>query len=290
MQAQSKSFVITLLGAVCIHVAGFALAWKLNDDEKIAHPSLASSRVVLLNKPAPTKPTTEETTQLEPFAPTHVAQFEPDSAAEVIPIPPPKQVEAIKKVVAKKVSHIADIKTPSKPTKKISAAVPSKPPKKVSIKKLPKQERPQQKINPLIQPKNNAKEPSTPYILASTFPTANTKKNTPSTAKATITSAANNTALAEKDYYSELGAWLAKHKKYPRRARLRKQEGTAVLYFVVDRDGRVLEYLVEESSGHRLLDKEVAAMLKRAEPLPKIPDIMHQAKLEITVPVEFFLR
>ncbi|NOX28357.1 MAG: energy transducer TonB [Gammaproteobacteria bacterium] len=290
MQAQSKSFVITLLGAVCIHVAGFALAWKLDDDEKIVNPSLASSRVVLLNKPAPTKPTTEATTSFESFTPTHVAQFEPDSVAEVIPIPPPKPVEAIKRIIAKKVSHTTAIKTPPKPAKKISAAVPSKPTKKVSAKKLPKKERPQQKINPLIQPKSNAEESSTPYILASTFSTANTKKSTPSTAKTAITNAANNTALAEKDYYSELGTWLAKHKKYPRRARLRKQEGTAVLYFVVDRDGRVLEYLVEESSGHRLLDKEVTAMLKRAEPLPKIPDIMHQAKLEITVPVEFFLR
>jgi len=28
----------------------------------------------------------------------------------------------------------------------------------------------------------------------------------------------------------------------------------------------------------------------RTEPLPKMPDIMHQAKLEITVPGEFFLR
>lgn len=279
---QSKSFVITLLGAVCIHVAGFALAWKLDNDEKIVNPSLTSSRIVLLNKPAPTKPAIEETTPFEPFTPTHVAQFEPDSVAEVIPIPPPKPIEAIKRVIAKKVSHTA--------AKKISAAVPSKPTQKISAKKLSKKERPQQKINPLIQPKNNAEKSSTPYILASTFPTANTKKSRLSAAKTTITSAANNTALAEKDYYSELGAWLAKHKKYPRRARLRKQEGTAVLYFVVDRDGRVLEYLVEESSGHRLLDKEVAAMLKRAEPLPKIPDIMHQAKLEITVPVEFFLR
>lgn len=95
---------------------------------------------------------------------------------------------------------------------------------------------------------------------------------------------------AAADYMALLQAWLEKHKEYPRRAQLRRQEGTALLYFVMDREGRVITHRLQESSGHRLLDREVEEMIKRAQPLPKMPDHMDQAQLELVVPVQFFLR
>ncbi len=95
---------------------------------------------------------------------------------------------------------------------------------------------------------------------------------------------------ASADYMALLQAWLEKHKEYPRRAQLRRQEGTALLYFVMDREGRVITHRLEESSGHRLLDREVEEMIERAQPLPKMPDHMSQAQLELIVPVQFFLR
>lgn len=64
----------------------------------------------------------------------------------------------------------------------------------------------------------------------------------------------------------------------------------ALLYFVMDRNGRVLEHRLQQSSGHDLLDREVVKMIQRAEPLPTMPDDMHQARLELVVPVQFFLR
>lgn len=95
---------------------------------------------------------------------------------------------------------------------------------------------------------------------------------------------------AAADYMAQLQAWLEKHKEYPRRAQLRRQQGTALLYFVMDRDGQVIEYRLQESSGYELLDREVSAMIKRAQPLPKMPDDLRQARLELVVPVQFFLR
>ncbi len=92
------------------------------------------------------------------------------------------------------------------------------------------------------------------------------------------------------DYMAVLQAWLERHKQYPRRAQLRRQEGTALLYFVMDRDGRVIDYRLQRSSGHDLLDREVAAMIERAQPLPRIPEDMAQDRLEVVVPVQFFLR
>ncbi|MDZ7752786.1 MAG: energy transducer TonB [Gammaproteobacteria bacterium] len=97
-------------------------------------------------------------------------------------------------------------------------------------------------------------------------------------------------AGAEADYAAILQAWLERHKEYPRRAQRRRQEGTALLYFVMDREGHVLNYRIEESSGFGLLDREVERMIERAQPLPRMPEDMQQAQLELKVPVQFFLR
>ena len=92
------------------------------------------------------------------------------------------------------------------------------------------------------------------------------------------------------DYNALLLAWLQKHKEYPRRAKLRQQQGTAMLYLLLDREGRVLEHRIEETSGYALLDREALALVERAQPLPRMPDEMPNARLELIVPVEFFLR
>ena len=89
------------------------------------------------------------------------------------------------------------------------------------------------------------------------------------------------------DYTAYLQAWLERHKEYPRRARLRRQQGTAILHFEVNRNGTVLSYEIRESSGYRLLDDEVAKMIKRAQPLPKFPVEMARATLKILVPINF---
>ena len=93
-----------------------------------------------------------------------------------------------------------------------------------------------------------------------------------------------------KNYVATLQAWLERHKQYPRSARLRRQQGVAMLYFVINREGRVLNYRVQQSSGYTALDEEVADMVERAQPLPPIPDSMDENRLELVVPVQFFLR
>lgn len=103
------------------------------------------------------------------------------------------------------------------------------------------------------------------------------------------TASAGGTPGPSADYMARLSAWLEKHKQYPRRAQRRRQEGTALLQFVIDREGRVIEYRIRESSGHEILDEEVAAMIERAQPLPGFPDDMPRARLELVVPIQFLL-
>ncbi|MGH6927532.1 MAG: energy transducer TonB, partial [Dongiaceae bacterium] len=92
------------------------------------------------------------------------------------------------------------------------------------------------------------------------------------------------------DYQFLLQAWLEKHKKYPRRAKQRHWQGTVMLQFTIDRAGNVLDYRIRESSGHTVLDEEVEAMIRRAAPLPPVPEEMQSARLEFVVPVQFFLK
>jgi protein TonB len=92
------------------------------------------------------------------------------------------------------------------------------------------------------------------------------------------------------DYRSELSAALQRHKNYPRRARRLRQEGTVLLYFVMDRSGRVLDWEIRESSGHKLLDEAVRDMIRKANPLPALPDSVSMQRLALTVPIRFQLR
>lgn len=84
-------------------------------------------------------------------------------------------------------------------------------------------------------------------------------------------------------------ARIEQFKRYPEEAQSRNEEGVVHLRFRMNRDGRVLDSSVVRGSGRRSLDREALATLRRAEPLPRIPDD-RPAIMEVTVPIEFFLR
>ena len=95
---------------------------------------------------------------------------------------------------------------------------------------------------------------------------------------------------ADNDYYRQVQAWLDKHKRYPRRSKLRNEQGVVMLHFVVTRDGSVSVFGVKESSGYQRLDKEALGMIERALPLPAMPAEIGLAKLDLVIPVRFELR
>ena len=95
---------------------------------------------------------------------------------------------------------------------------------------------------------------------------------------------------ALQDYRAVLGAHLERYKEYPRRARRLRREGVVELRFVMDRSGKVLDYEILHSSGEPSLDDAAREMIERAQPLPKPPDDVPGAELELVVPVDFSLR
>jgi protein TonB len=91
------------------------------------------------------------------------------------------------------------------------------------------------------------------------------------------------------DYASRLRAWLEAHKTYPKRARMRREEGVVHVHFSVDRQGRLLGGDVTRSSGYASLDAEAMAMLDRSNPFPGAPHTVRGERIEVSTPVEFFL-
>jgi protein TonB len=112
---------------------------------------------------------------------------------------------------------------------------------------------------------------------------------TPSAA-AQVRSAAAFNAGAAPTWQGLLLGHLEQFKRYPGMAQQHGQQGVVYLRFTMNREGEVLSAKIERSSGYDLLDEETLALIRRAQPLPKPPPEVAGDTLELTVPVEFFLR
>lgn len=107
---------------------------------------------------------------------------------------------------------------------------------------------------------------------------------------ASPSSAAGGNPGARNDFMAQIAAILAANKRYPRRARSRRQEGVGTLHFVLDETGQLLDARLTESTGYNLLDDEILALAKRAEPFPPPPPEAGSTPMQMTVPIEFRLR
>lgn len=134
--------------------------------------------------------------------------------------------------------------------------------------------------------------------IASEHPPASASTAPPSqdTAPVEVAAAPDDGALskaaatARMSFQQSLLVHLERHKRYPRAAQMRRQQGLPYVRFIMDREGTVLTASLEQGSGHTLLDEEALALLARAQPLPRLPDDIVASTLEVVVPVEFFLR
>ncbi|AEG48204.1 TonB family protein [Sphingobium chlorophenolicum L-1] len=96
-------------------------------------------------------------------------------------------------------------------------------------------------------------------------------------------------AGTSRSYAAKVRSWLYAHKIYPRRARMRREEGQVQVRFVLDRAGMLLEGAVIQGSGNTILDEEAEAMLRRASPYPPAPAELRGERIEFTAPIVFSL-
>jgi len=141
---------------------------------------------------------------------------------------------------------------------------------------------------PLVQPAPSIEQPKPAEQAPASTARANASTRSVESGSATAETGTADVS-AEANYIAQLASWLARHKRYPRTARRRGLEGVAQLTFTLNPEGRVLRSDVTNSSGYKVLDREVVNMLARAEPLPAFPTGLTRQTMEITIPIRFEL-
>lgn len=77
---------------------------------------------------------------------------------------------------------------------------------------------------------------------------------------------------------------------YPDAALAVRTTGVAMVHFTVRRNGQIERLQISKSSGDAGLDKAAIDILKKAQPLPAIPDRMLAARIEGDLPINFGVR
>ncbi|MBN8885740.1 MAG: TonB family protein [Rudaea sp.] len=99
----------------------------------------------------------------------------------------------------------------------------------------------------------------------------------------------NRARDAQSAYRRLLAEYLAKVKRYPASAVATHDEGTVMLWFRLDRSGRLLSWTISRSSQSPRLDGEVARMVQAAAPFPPFPAAWDAPSATFVVPIDFSL-
>ena len=101
----------------------------------------------------------------------------------------------------------------------------------------------------------------------------------------------NQTAKAEENYISIVRGYLNGIKRYPtgREASIQRPRGKTRIWFVIGRDGRLVDSGIEQSSDSLLLDRTALATVQRGG-FPPFPETAWsgQTSHRFTVDLEFF--
>jgi protein TonB len=218
----------------------------------------------------PPEPTPPEPTPPTPTPPTTEASPLPPAPEALAPKPKPHP-QPVVKPHAVKPAHPVHAKPVETPTPPVAAAVASEPPP---------------------GPANGQGPPTqTPQPGTAATGTANAGPGG-AVGAGTGTAGAGQGAFGDgrslgDDYLDRLRRHLAKFKHYPPEAVKLKQEGTALVEFVLARDGTVLEAHIQRSSGFPLLDQATLDMIRNASPVPPVPARFVGERVSIAIPTGF---
>ncbi len=84
-------------------------------------------------------------------------------------------------------------------------------------------------------------------------------------------------------------AHLERYRIYPPRAKAARQQGTVQVRFTLNRKGEALALTIVKGSGSFGLDQAALDTVRRAQPLPPVPETLPDP-IELIIPVEFYLR
>ncbi|MGA9851756.1 MAG: energy transducer TonB [Gammaproteobacteria bacterium] len=100
--------------------------------------------------------------------------------------------------------------------------------------------------------------------------------------------AQTQTTPLEATYAQIVSAILEANKRYPREALMAGDEGTVVISFILNREGTVLAYSIEQSSGQPIFDEAVKRLIQRVH-FPPFPRGDLSQRKTFKVPIQFEL-
>ena len=289
--ARGLALSVAIHGAILL---ALVVAWPRQEEDASPVPapvavSLAAAGGTPASAPTAVREEISATDAIEPLPETEPEEVKAiDAMAE--PAKPPEPVEAIPAVPAEDATVAAIPETvpaiePPPPTAEPETVPEAAPVEEPETTKAKEPEPPAKAATPAKKaepsPTEEPAESAEPSTNASNAGTAAASGSAATTA--TMSAGVTN-------YAAVLQAWLQDHMRYPRRAKLHNMQGTATLWLSIDAEGHVLDFCIQQSSGHNLLDLEVEELVRRADPMPPVPEAMQASSIEFVVPVQFVLR
>ncbi len=99
----------------------------------------------------------------------------------------------------------------------------------------------------------------------------------------------NQAAEVQKRYTQTISLWIDRHKVYPEDARARGEGGKVELRIRINRQGRIVRFDLQQSSGSAAIDRAITQMIDAANPLPAVPANFPDSSrfLEFIIPINF---
>ncbi len=171
--------------------------------------------------------------------------------------------------------------TPITPVRRESPAAHRTPPAKVARQVAAPTPPPAFTSRPALEPPPQVEPlPAPPPVAARPAAAAPAAQATPAAPPA-----AGQTSTPSPEFQRKVLAALERVRRYPPAARARREEGTVVVSFTMNRQGRVLSAAVQQGSGSPTLDRAALETVRRAA-LPPVPAEFADP-LRLILPVEF---
>jgi protein TonB len=201
----------------------------------------------------------------EAAAPESKADLAPDKEESVESQAAP-QKQAVQRVEDQPIIDVPPIQTPE-PEIVI-------PPKQEVVKEQPEEEKPK----PPVPTENE-------HPQAQSAPVTTSNPNLPNRAERAVAPNPGSTVAPRvlPSYRDLVAAHLQRFKRAPKGG----GNGTAMVSFTLDRNGRVTSQSISRSSGSSTLDDAALAMISRANPMPRFPAAMPQESVSFTVPIRY---
>ena len=226
-------------------------------------------------------PQTEVEEPVEPqVEPEVVPPVEPEPVVEDVPT----QVEPEPEIAPVEIAKVEEavlaevVETPKKQPKPKPEPIKPKPePTPEPVKEAPKE--------PVVEPP----KPKAAQVGQAQPSAAKQTSLAKSTGIGDSETAGGNEGVRD-DYTAKIMALLQQHKRYPRAARRRGYEGSALLVFTLLPNGEVRDYALRKQTGYEVLDEATLAMLMKAGPFPRFPENLTEPWIRFQVPVSFKLK